>query len=106
LATKDKATEAAQKKAEEAGVDVAKVEGTGADGAVTVRDVEEKAAEPEKRFRVKLNPALGQSLDLVEVGGRIFRGGEAVSEREFEALKEAKDPYSGVQLLLKGKEVA
>ena len=44
-AAKHNATEAAMRKAEEAGVDIADVEGTGAEGRVTVHDVEKAAAE-------------------------------------------------------------
>jgi len=43
-AAKHNATEAALRKAEEAGVDVDEVEGTGAEGRVTVHDVEKAAA--------------------------------------------------------------
>ncbi|HEV2858475.1 MAG TPA: E3 binding domain-containing protein [Solirubrobacterales bacterium] len=43
-AQKHNATEAAMRKAEEAGVDVDEVEGTGAEGRVTVHDVEKAAA--------------------------------------------------------------
>lgn len=43
-AAKHNATEAALRKAEEAGVDVDQVEGTGAEGRVTVHDVEKAAA--------------------------------------------------------------
>jgi hypothetical protein len=43
-AAKHNATEAAMRKAEEAGVDIADVEGTGAEGRVTVHDVEKAAA--------------------------------------------------------------
>jgi pyruvate/2-oxoglutarate dehydrogenase complex dihydrolipoamide acyltransferase (E2) component len=43
-AAKHNATEAALRKAEEHGVDVDEVEGTGAEGRVTVHDVEKAAA--------------------------------------------------------------
>jgi pyruvate/2-oxoglutarate dehydrogenase complex dihydrolipoamide acyltransferase (E2) component len=43
-AQKHNATEAALRKAEEAGVDVEGVEGTGAEGRVTVHDVEKAMA--------------------------------------------------------------
>ena len=43
-AQKHNATEAAMRKASEAGVDIDEVEGTGAEGRVTVHDVEKAAA--------------------------------------------------------------
>lgn len=98
------ATPAAEEKAVELGVDLGKVEGSGSDDKIVVEDVEAKAAEPEKVFRMKLNPELGDVLS-VRIGNELFTGGETRTEKEFEELKKAKDPSGSVQLLHKGSEV-
>ncbi len=119
-----KATDAAIRKAEELGVDISAVEGTGSEGQVTAPDVERTAAELEQAaqearqaqeeadqnaaeenrvFRVRLNPALGPNTDGVDVGGTFYREGSKVTQKEFEELRKAK--IGGVQALLKGAEV-
>lgn len=107
MAPKDrKATEAAQKAAEQREVEVAKVEPSGgADGVtVTATDVEEQAAEiraaENEAFRVRINPALGPGVDVVDVGGKAYREGTRVTQKEFEGLRHAK--IGGNQALLKG----
>ena len=103
-----KATEAAQERAEEREVDIEKVEGTGSGGTVTAQDVEEQAAavraEEQSRHRVVLNPRLGPNLEGVEAGGRFFRGGEPLTDREFEELN--TDHGLDYKPLLKGAEVS
>lgn len=101
---KPEITPAAKDKAEELGVDPSKVEGSGANDKIVVEDVEAKAAEPEKSFRVKLNPDLGPTLS-VRIGEQTFVGGETVTESQFEELRKAKDPTGRVSLLHKGQEV-
>lgn len=107
MASKKDATEAAQRRAEEEGVNLSKVEGSGQGGTVTVSDVEEAAQEPEKMFEVKLNPRLPsfQLLTSVTAFGRVFSGGEVLSESEYERYKEAESA-EGIQLLIKGQEVS
>ena len=56
-----KATEAAEKRAEEKGVDLTTVEGTGAEGQVTAADVEKA----ESRFLAYANPDLGSHVVTV-----------------------------------------
>ncbi len=101
------ATEAAEKKAEEREVDIAKVEPTGSGGQVTASDVEEQApeiaAEANRVFRVRLNAALGPNVDGVDVGGKFYKEGTRVTAAEFEELRKAK--VGGHQALLKGAEV-
>lgn len=121
------ATEAAQRKAEELGVDLAQVQGTGVEGRVTVQDVEKASENPDSgqepkespgrqyqpsgtgHFKVKLNPRLPKGSDAWIVNGRKFKGGEKVTEDEWEELSTARytDPVSGssCQVLLKGGEV-
>lgn len=125
-----KVTPAAQKRADELGIDLSTVEGTGSDGSIKVEDVDnahadiektrqaaedaaKEAAEaesrlaaqaPERLFRAKINPALGENVPSVDAFGRVFRGGEPVPESEYAELTKAKSP-EGIQLILKGKEV-
>lgn len=101
---KPEITPAAEKKADELGVDPSKVEGSGSGDKIVVEDVEAKASEPEKSFRVKLNPELGPTLS-VRIGDETFVGGEIVTESQFEELKQAKDPTGRFALLHKGQEV-
>ena len=118
--TEIKASDAAKKKAEELGVDIAEVEGTGADGAIKVEDVQktfddveaarraeeaatkerEEAKSSEPHFRVKIGPANADSAFV----DRLYKAGEALPESDFERLARAKDT-AGRQLILKGKEV-
>lgn len=102
--SKTPATPAAEEKAVELGVDLGRVEGSGAGEKVTAQDVEAKAAEPAKLYEVKVNPALGDVLS-VRVGDETFTGGERRTEKEFEELKKAKDPSGRFQLIQKGSEV-
>lgn len=127
-----KATEAAERKAEELGVTLAEVEGTGAGGKVTVEDVEaaakalnehppgedapdeeeEEAAEEgpdEEVFEAKLNPDLGNQLS-VRIGDKVYENGTPVTESEYEGLKVHRsgpsvEHPSGVQYVLKGKKI-
>ena len=123
--TDQKATDAAQRRADEAGLDLAGVEGTGSGGQVTAQDVEraiqaeeaEEAAarlaggeaargEAETLVVLKLKPALArEGTTSVEVGDRTFRAGDRVSRAEFDRLlKPAKDT-EGRQALHIDKEV-
>ncbi len=106
MASRDKkATEAAERKAAEERVDLSKVEGSGADGKVTVADVETKAAEPERRFEVSISPRLGGNVDHVTIYGVDYYEGQPLAESEFERLKEVGRDTAGHQMILKGKEV-
>jgi pyruvate/2-oxoglutarate dehydrogenase complex dihydrolipoamide acyltransferase (E2) component len=91
---KEKATEAAEKKAAEEGVKVEKVEGSGAGGKVTVSDVERAAAEPEKSYEARLP----EGTDGVVVGGRLVRDGDPITEGEYEALASPKPLSKGKEL--------
>lgn len=127
--TETKATEAAQRRAEEAGLDLADIEGTGAEGQVTAQDVdkaiaaaeeqaealrrsEEEAAqaaaeqEAQELVVVKLNPALvEEGVTTVEAGGRTWPNKKPVTRADFEQnLKPAKDT-EGRQALHIGKVV-
>lgn len=103
--SKIQATPAAEEKAVELGVDLGKIEGSGAGEKVTVQDVEASAAEPEKLFELKINPALGGVLS-VRIGDEVFTGGEHRTESEFEELKKARDVSGRLQLIQKSKEVS
>lgn len=119
MAESTKATDSARQSAEEKGIDLSSVKGSGSGGQVTKSDVEQASAPeaesataeeaPEKLFYVKVNPALGQYQSKVVVGDQEFLPGDEVatnivSQSEYEELKKAKDPEHGIQLLLKGKE--
>ena len=111
-AEENKATDAAAKKATEEGVDLAKVEPSGASGQVTVTDVEEKAEELDNQFLVKINPDLKGSITSVGAFGRTFSlgvAGESISGKEKEALEDENSPEgknaSGVPLLVVTEEV-
>lgn len=73
--TEVKATEAAQRLAEESGIDLASIEGTGADGNVKVEDVEEaiaaREAAAEETVSVVVNPKL-DAAEYVAPDGRRF----------------------------------
>jgi len=127
--TETKATDAAQRRAEEAGLDLASIEGTGADRQVTAQDVDRAVAAAEAKqgaiaaaeeessraaaeaaaeelVVVKLNPALvEEGVTTVQAGGRTWPNRRPVTRADFEAnLKPAKDT-EGRQALHIGKVV-
>lgn len=102
-----KASPRAQKRAEELGVDLATVEGTGFDGAITEDDVEAAAdaAESEPADKgdtgaVKASPRAQKraeelGVDLTTVDGTGFEG--AVTEDDVEAAAEAEPPVRAAE---------
>jgi pyruvate/2-oxoglutarate dehydrogenase complex dihydrolipoamide acyltransferase (E2) component len=118
-----KATEAAERKAVELGVDLAGVTGTGADGQVKVEDVERAAQEEvatektggteEKTYEARLNPKLAEIYGpqtSVRIGDKVYEEGTSMTESEYEEISEAKVGVSvahqnGVQPVLRGKEI-
>lgn len=129
-----KATEVAERKAQELGVNVASVQGTGADGQVKVEDVERAAkavegtvegaevegnssveeategGDAERLFEARLNPELGDQTS-VRIGEKTYVDGTPMSESEYESLKAYKsspsvDHPSGVQYIKRGPEIA
>ena len=129
-----KATDAARELAKETGVDLEKVEPTGAAGDVTKPDVEEAAekrreaeaaneaaqaaalaesgAEEEARlYEAKLNPELpGSFPDRVRIGDRYYSNGTPITAAEADALKKFRSGPSaehpnGVVYVLKGREI-
>jgi pyruvate/2-oxoglutarate dehydrogenase complex dihydrolipoamide acyltransferase (E2) component len=123
-----KATEAAERKAAELGVDLSRVAGTGADGQVKVEDVEKAAeatapdasasADPggteEKIYEAKLNPKLAEIYGpqtSVRIGDKVYEEGTPMTESEYEEISEVKVGVSvahqnGVQPVLKGPEIS
>lgn len=121
-----KATEAAERKAQELGVDLTTVTGTGAEGQIKVEDVERAAKSvegtvegaevegveesgDERYFEARLNPELGDQMS-VRIGEKTYRDGTVISETEYEELKAYKssptvEHPSGVMYLRKGPEV-
>ena len=105
--TSVRATEAAERKAQELGVDLAGVTGTGADGQVKVEDVERAAksvegsvegadvegsagdSEGERYFEARLNPDLGDQTSI-RIGEKTYSNGTRMSESEYEELKAYK----------------
>jgi len=97
-----KASPRAQKRAEELGIDLATVEGTGFDGAVTEDDVEAAADAAESEpagegdtEEVKASPRAQKraeelGVDLTTVDGTGFEG--AITESDVEAAAEAEPP--------------
>jgi len=97
-----KASPRAQKRAEELGVDLAAVEGTGFDGAITEDDVEAAADAAESEpagegdtEEVKASPRAQKraeelGVDLTTVDGTGFEG--AITESDVEAAAEAEPP--------------
>lgn len=100
------ATEAAEKKAKEEGVDLAQVEPSGSQGKVTVDDVKQASLDGEK-FVVRVSAASGSYL--YDAGDRVFyrdpmnhpQGPDAqmVTEEEF-----SKYSASGHLVKMKGGE--
>ena len=94
------ATEAAQRKAEELGVDIASVEGTGSGGNVTVSDVEAKATEPTQPVRVAVNPALEAQSYTTGDGDTYYRDTpREVSQEKYEDLRKIR--IGGRQAIVK-----
>ncbi len=84
------ATDAAKKAAEERDVDIASVEPTGSGGKVTVDDVMQAEAEPERAVVVKLADPLAHSATGSD--GKTYRTGDTVPEKHFdEVLSKDKD---------------
>ena len=84
------ATEAAERKAEELGVDLSEVEGTGLEGQVVVEDVEDASGE-EKATDVARRDAEELGGDLAEVEGTGSGGRITVGELEKVAKIEDKE---------------
>ena len=119
MANEVKASEAAKALAEEEGLDLASIDGTGADGQVTKPDVEraiearaaegdgaageapvEEQAEPEKFLYAEFNPKLGDQERLVlhdaQGNGRLFLKSDPnsriVTEGQFEEFNRWPHP--------------
>ena len=130
--TEVKATDAAQRKAEELGVDLTRVTGTGADGQIKVEDVEgaaqsdgathqgktvgdagaqsteettEQASSGEKVFEVNISPLLGGNVDHVTIDGADYHEGQPLAESEFERLGKLGKDTEGHQMIRKGRAV-
>lgn len=105
------ATDTAKARAEELGVDLEKVEGTGQDGRVTAPDVEAFAksqeepqegapAPPAPLVRAVLNPATQLGGYGFEDGFSVYEGEpKSLSEEEFEKYSKVK--HDGKQVLVK-----
>ena len=108
MSSKDKATEAAQKKAEELGVGVGKAEGSGSGGKVTVGEVEEAAieanSEPDRLIRVHLVDPMSGSAQGSD--GVTYRDGDPVSERHYDEVLSRDQGLGGARIFRKGKAVS
>jgi pyruvate dehydrogenase E2 component (dihydrolipoamide acetyltransferase) len=71
----------ARRRAQELGIDLAAVKGTGEDGAVTAADIERTAARPGAPAAVEVAPSTGKGLDLVAMR-RVIAAAMARSKRE------------------------
>lgn len=111
-------TDSAQQAADDLGVDLAQVSGSGAEGRITKADVEaahavqteEQRVAEEKYYRARINPAL-YNVTSVSIGGKEYLAGTPITGAEYEALKEHRstptpEHPTGVQLVLRGKEIA
>ncbi len=85
----------ARRVAAELGVDLGACEGTGADGAITKRDVE-RAAQPPARVAAPVPPSAPLPAPASRRAGGIARGeqggGDAPHDREAHGALEARDP--------------
>lgn len=97
------ATEAAQRKATEAGLDLSSVKGTGADGAIKTEDVEkavtDRDAAQAEMVSVVVNPRLDAAEYVAPDGRRFGVDAVQVSVSEYEALSGEK--VAGYQPLVK-----
>lgn len=116
-----KASAAAQKKADESGVDLATVKGTGAAGGITTDDVEraerlqaagavEAEEEDTRHYEARLNPELSPYPDSVRIGDRVYMNGTRITSAEYEELKGVKSGPSvehpnGLQYVLRGSRL-
>ena len=128
MADTNQASDAAKKRAEDLGVDISLVDGTGSGGNITVADVEQAAkeaaasdgsaganagtnagteAEVEASYAAKVNPALDYQSVVVNLGGerREIKTGDPLTESELEELREIKTG-SGLQYVVKGKQLS
>ena len=107
MSSKEKATEAAQEKAEELGVDLDKAGGWGAGGQVTVGDVEEAAieanSEPDRLIRVHLVDPMSASAQGSD--GATYRDGDPVSERHYDEVLSKDQGLGGARIFRKGRHV-
>ena len=85
------ATEAAERKAEELGVDLSEVEGTGLEGQVVVEDVEDASGEEKATDAARRN-AEELGVDLADVEGTGSGGRITVGDVENAAKKEDEEP--------------
>jgi pyruvate/2-oxoglutarate dehydrogenase complex dihydrolipoamide acyltransferase (E2) component len=103
MATKDKtATPAAENKAEELGVSVTHVEGSGKDGSVTVADVEARASEAENTVEVKFNPVMFLST-YTTASGEKYKDGDPIKRDEYDRLKDS-ETIDGAPVFVEGGE--
>lgn len=108
MADKPKATEAAEAKADELGVDLASVEGSGASGNITVADVEQAPPKEDKLIYLEMNPkAFVQKPKTLIVGGKVFHRDDPNSRIVLESeandyLEASKDLTTGIRTLKRG----
>lgn len=98
------ATKAAEEKAEQKGVEVSSLEGSGKGGKVTAQDVEKA----DEKFLVWVNPEVGSYRHVFEDGRVLYRNpsdnpegydAQFLSEREFEQY--ASEEHNGLKVLLR-----
>ncbi len=103
MAGKNKeATEAAEKKAEELGVDIQKAEATGSGGKVTVGDVEQAANEPDRLVYIHLNDPMTSAAQGSD--GVWYAYGDTVSEAHYDAVLSNDLATGGAKLFRKGRK--
>ncbi len=104
MAGKNKeATEAAEKKAEELGVDLQKAEGSGSGGKLTVGDVEQAANEPDRLVRIHINDPMTSAAQGSD--GVFYTDGDPVSEAHYDGVLSDDLATGGTKLFRKGRKV-
>lgn len=107
-----KATDGAKSLAEEQGIDISGIEGSGKEGQVTKADVEAALSEEpvqEKMFRVQLSPKLDRlsRLEMVASDGTVYvlSPDEPRSMELPESVIDDLNAQMPFEYLLKGKEI-
>lgn len=95
------ATDSAQKRADELGVDIDKVQGSGQDGRVLVSDVEAAAGdEPQSSYVVKLNPDSNLGGYQFDSDFGVLPGvSYLINQQQYDKYKSVK--HKGVKVLAK-----
>jgi pyruvate/2-oxoglutarate dehydrogenase complex dihydrolipoamide acyltransferase (E2) component len=93
-----KASEAARRQAEEMGIDLSQIEGTGSGGLITVKDVTGLAEDTQQQATDTAQQAVGQATDLADGAAGQASGGDGSGEPRATNAARRKAEEMGIDL--------